>query len=170
MRTMMDGNEEGCLAGPDSGAPRLSFRPGCDPDHSAIGTIEPYFGQLRFRSSRIRRQAVQHMLRLARRAASKRLKQIAMAAAVSGMAAIGFSAHAQGYYFINGQPAPLNVARLMAANGLPFGYYWLDARGNWGAVGNPRPLGNIYTDRDGAPRHRSLSERGLLYSPGELLR
>lgn len=51
------------------------------------------------------------------------------------------------------------------------GYYWLNfSNGVWGYAGNPIPQGNI-TDNCYQQRHRpGLSERGLLYSPGELLR
>ena len=85
------------------------------------------------------------------------------------VAAFGFVttvsvARAQDWYYINRQPAPLSVAQAMAARGLPYGYYWLQANGNWGFEGNSDVVGNIYG------RRPSLSERGLLYSPGELSR
>ena len=50
------------------------------------------------------------------------------------------------------------------------GNYWLDmATGNWGYAGSYQVVGHIRDRCDGQPR-KSLSERGLLYSPGELLR
>jgi hypothetical protein len=61
-------------------------------------------------------------------------------------------------------PASAGVAQQMAARGLPFGYYWLQDNGNWGFEGNSDVVGNIYG------RRPSLSERGQLYYPGELLR
>jgi len=81
-----------------------------------------------------------------------------------GMLTISTAADAQGWYYINNQPASPEVAAAMAARGLQFGYYWLDANGNWGMAGSSDVRSNIYG------RRPSLSERGLLYSPGELLR
>lgn len=50
------------------------------------------------------------------------------------------------------------------------GNYWLDMRtGYWGYAGSYQAVGHI-RDRCGSQRGKSLSERGLLYSPGELLR
>ena len=73
-------------------------------------------------------------------------------------------ASAQDWYYINRQPASLEIARAMAARGLPFGYYWLQPNGNWGFEGSSDVVGNIYG------RRPSLSEGGRLYYPGELLR
>ena len=81
-----------------------------------------------------------------------------------GFVATVSAARAQDWYYINRQPAPLSVAQTMAANGLPYGYYWLQPNGNWGFEGNSDVVGNIYG------RQPSLSERGRLYYPGELLR
>ena len=52
------------------------------------------------------------------------------------------------------------------------GAYWLDLNsGLWGYAGNPIPQGYISDNCYQQDRHRpGLSERGLLYSPGELLR
>ena len=52
------------------------------------------------------------------------------------------------------------------------GDYWLDVNsGLWGYAGNPIPQGYITDNCYQQDRHRpGLSERGLLYSPGELLR
>lgn len=52
---------------------------------------------------------------------------------------------------------------------IPNGSYWLDPRnGAWGYAGRPRAQGVL-----GAPctasERRSLSERGLLYRPGEII-
>ena len=91
-------------------------------------------------------------------------KLMALVAAALGFVATGPGANAQGWYYINGQPVSNSVAQQIAAKGLPFGYYWLHDNGNWGVVGNSDVIGNI------SGRQPSLSERGLLYSPGELLR
>jgi hypothetical protein len=95
--------------------------------------------------------------------AGGRSRLIAVVAA-AGLVATGSAADAQAWYYVNGAPARPDVAEQMAARGLPFGYYWLQPNGNWGIQGNPDALGNIYG------RRPSLSERGSLYSPGELLR
>ena len=84
--------------------------------------------------------------------------------AALGLVAAVSVARAQDGYYINRQPAPLSVAQVMAARGLPYGYYWLQANGNWGFEGNSDVVGNIYG------RRPSLSERGQLYSPGEIIR
>jgi hypothetical protein len=91
--------------------------------------------------------------------------------AAACIAAISPPSVAQVFYMLNGRPAPPEIARYMAQNGLPAGHYWLNRDGYWGVVGNPQPLGNIYA---GAPpgttaRRPSLSERGMLYRPGEIL-
>jgi hypothetical protein len=99
-----------------------------------------------------------------------RLKSVAIGLALAaGIAAIGLPGAAQVFYTINGQPAPPHVARSMAQHGLPAGHYWLTPDGYWGRIGDPRPLGKIYASGGGSQRRPSLSERGLLYRPGEIL-
>lgn len=84
--------------------------------------------------------------------------------AAFGLVATVSDARAQDWYYINRQPATFDVARALAARGLPYGYYWLQPNGNWGFEGSSDVIGNIYG------RQPSLSERGRLYAPGELLR
>jgi hypothetical protein len=99
-----------------------------------------------------------------------RLKTLIFALAVgTAAAAAGPPAAAQVLYTINGQPAPPHIAQSMAQNGLPAGHYWLTPDGYWGVVGQPLPLGNIYASGGGGQRRPSLSERGMLYRPGEIL-
>ena len=65
-----------------------------------------------------------------------------------------------------------------ACTRVPTGRYWLLANGAWGYEGFPFPAGYVGEQcaharaaaPEPAPRRKSLSERGLLYSPGELLR
>jgi hypothetical protein len=83
-------------------------------------------------------------------------------------AAIAAPAAAQ-YYTLNGQTPPPSVAQYMAANMLPSGDYWLTNEGYWGVMGSNAPLGNIYAGSSSSRPHRSLSERGRLYYPGEIL-
>ena len=73
-------------------------------------------------------------------------------------------AQAQGWYIVNGQPASRELAEYLARRGLRFGYYWLQQNGNWGFAGNSDAVANIHG------RQPSLSERGRLFSPGELMR
>ena len=96
--------------------------------------------------------------------ARRYLKRIALTAAALGFLAAASAANAQNWYYVNGQPVSPIVAQALAARGLPFGHYWLRKNGNWGIAGNANVVGNIYG------RRPSLSERGLLYSPGELAR
>jgi hypothetical protein len=74
---------------------------------------------------------------------------------------------------VNGQRMnDVQVAYLQqrACTWIPNGHYWVDTRtGAWGYAHNPRVQGYIGDACRNAPRHRSLSERGLLYSPGEIL-
>jgi hypothetical protein len=95
---------------------------------------------------------------------SRRSKLTAWLAVTFGLVATVSAASAQDWYYINRQPASLDIAEVMAARGLPFGYYWLQPNGNWGFEGSSDVVGNIYG------RRPSLSERGRLYGPGELLR
>ena len=77
---------------------------------------------------------------------------------------------------VNGQLlAPQQIAVLDAAacTRVPAGRYWLLPNGAWGYEGVPVVagfIGQLCVQARGGPRHESLSERGLLYSPGELLR
>ena|SRR5256885_6107808 len=52
---------------------------------------------------------------------------------------------------------------------IPNGYYWLNTMtGAWGYAGIPIVQGYLGAACGGQQRHRSLSERGLLYTPGDL--
>lgn len=76
----------------------------------------------------------------------ERLKtSMAAAAIATDLTAPILPATAQTYYMINGQPAPPDVQMLMARSELPPGQYWLNGQGYWGRVGNPEPIGNIYS-------------------------
>jgi hypothetical protein len=75
---------------------------------------------------------------------SRRGKLLACLALAFGFVAAVSAASAEGWYYINRQPASLDIAQVMAARGLPFGYYWLQPNGNWGFEGNSDVVGNIY--------------------------
>jgi len=78
--------------------------------------------------------------------------------------------------FVNGQrmtDRQISQLEFFACTSIPNGGYWLNLdNGAWGYVGNWRVQG-IFGDLCNVPaqrQRRSLSERGLLYSPGEILR
>ena len=88
--------------------------------------------------------------------------------------ALAGSAAAERNVTVNGQRMdPNQVAFLDAAacTPIPNGRYWLAPDGTWGYEGIPYPMGVIGDQcyAQGTPRRKSLSERGLLYSPGEIL-
>ena len=75
------------------------------------------------------------------------------------------------YVVVNGErvtDADLAYLDQISCSHVPDGHYWIDMRtGIWGYPGSAAQ-GHI---ADNCNRHRpGLSERGLLYSPGELLR
>jgi hypothetical protein len=76
--------------------------------------------------------------------------------------------------FVNGQRmSDQQIAHLeaLACTTIPNGNYWLNlSNGAWGYVGS-RQVQGIFGDQCNAHRRRkSVSERGMLYSPGEILR
>ncbi|MCB1959755.1 MAG: hypothetical protein KDE68_04390 [Rhodocyclaceae bacterium] len=65
-------------------------------------------------------------------------------------------------------PAALQQLDRAACQRVPDGRYWIDWRsGAWGYRGGPQ---RGWVGEGCRQRPKSLSERGLLYSPGELLR
>ena len=62
---------------------------------------------------------------------SGRSKRMAWVAVAFGFVATVPVASARDWYYINRQPASLEIAQAMAGRGLPFGYYWLQPNGNW---------------------------------------
>ncbi|MGE3872153.1 MAG: hypothetical protein AB7F74_04255 [Parvibaculaceae bacterium] len=77
-------------------------------------------------------------------------------------------AHAGRFVIVNGQfMSPAQIQRLdrLACIAIPNGAYWLRNDGLWGYSGDPTPRGTL-----GDYCHRpSLSERRMLYRPGEIL-
>jgi hypothetical protein len=84
------------------------------------------------------------------------------------------AALAQRFVVLNGQllnQSEISLLDAWACTSIPNGYYWMNFNtGIWGYAGDPRPRGHISDYCRGPERRPSLSERGLLYSPGELLR
>ncbi len=85
-------------------------------------------------------------------------------------------AQASRYVVINGQrmnPRQLVAIDRMNCIRIPNGRYWFNFYTKaWGYEGNPYPQGRVgqACNRRRPRRRKSLSERGLLYSPGELFR
>ncbi len=84
-------------------------------------------------------------------------------------------AQAERIVIVNGQQLnqeQINNLEQIHCGPIANGNYWLDLNtGIWGYAGSPTPQGYI-TDPcyQQQQRRPGLSERGLLYSPGELLR
>lgn len=74
---------------------------------------------------------------------------------------------------VNGQrmtPAQLAVLDAAQCTHIPNGRYWLNTQsGAWGYAGSPIQQGWLGDGCRSGQRHRSLSERGRLYSPHEIL-
>jgi hypothetical protein len=83
-------------------------------------------------------------------------------------------ASAERYVVVNGKrlsSSEIQYLEQWRCGPIPNGAYWLNVNsGIWGYAGNPMPQGHI-SDPCWVGTHRpGLSERGLLYSPGEILR
>jgi hypothetical protein len=92
-------------------------------------------------------------------------------AAASILICSAVAAHAQAYVVVNGRvlsQSEIYALERQACTSIPAGNYWLRNDGIWGYAGNPVPQGRVW-EYCVQRRHPSLSERGLLYSPGELL-
>lgn len=103
----------------------------------------------------------------------RRLSWIMTAALVAVTWCAGLAA-AERFIVVNGKrlnPAEIRSLEQWTCTPVPNGRYWLNMQtGIWGYAGNPIPQGHI-SDRCGRQARRpSLSERGQLYSPGEILR
>lgn len=90
-----------------------------------------------------------------------------------GLISAAGAAQAQRRVFVNGHlmnPQQLVILDRMQCTFIPNGSYWLDtATGAWGYAGSPRRQGFVGDlCRTRGQRHQSLSERGLLYTPGDL--
>lgn len=76
------------------------------------------------------------------------------------------------FVIVNGQRlSDAQVAQLdrVQCTRIPNGRYWLNTNtGAWGYAGNPMRQGWLGDLCRQQQRHKSLSERGLLYTPGDL--
>jgi hypothetical protein len=101
-------------------------------------------------------------------------KPVLLLLAAASLSAGARAAHAERSVVVNGlrldggQIAWLEQRNCAA---VPNGRYWLDLRsGAWGYAGWPQVQGYLGAACGAArSRPRSLSERGLLYRPGELI-
>ena len=94
----------------------------------------------------------------------------AMAFLVMGIVSsfVANPAHAGRYVIVNGHflnPAQIQRLDQLACISVPDGGYWLRSDGLWGYAEDPRPRGTL----GDYCRMPSLSERRLLYRPGEIL-
>ena len=83
-------------------------------------------------------------------------------------------AYAERFVVVNGYrlsiPDIQNLERIRCGP-VPNGRYWLNMwSGLWGYEGNPRPQGHIKDNCYKPQRRPSLSERGMLFSPGDWVR
>jgi len=82
--------------------------------------------------------------------------------------------YAERFLIVNGQRLnnqQISYLEQIHCGPIPNGSYWLNFNsGLWGYAGNPAPQGYITDNCNRSQQRPSLSERGLLYSPGELLR
>lgn len=102
---------------------------------------------------------------------NKLVLQLLVAASMTAGAGV---AHAQRMVVVNGQRLDAaQIAQLEQRNcaRVPDGRYWLDVRtGAWGYAGWPQVQGVVGAACNASrPRPRSLSERGMLYRPGEIV-
>ena len=83
-------------------------------------------------------------------------------------------AFAERFVVVNGQrlstPEIQNLERVRCGP-IPNGRYWLNMwSGVWGYEGNPRPQGHIRDNCYNPQPRPGLSQRGMLFSPGDWIR
>ena len=83
-------------------------------------------------------------------------------------------AYAERYVVLNGQRLSIPAIQFLErihCGPIPNGRYWLNMQtGLWGYERNPRPQGHIRDNCYNLQRRPSLSERGMLFSPGDWIR
>ncbi|HSA80255.1 MAG TPA: hypothetical protein VLE23_05495 [Geminicoccaceae bacterium] len=91
----------------------------------------------------------------------------------SMLLAMAGAAQAERRVVVNG--VRLSLAEIQYLEGvrcgpIPNGSYWLDTTsGLWGYANDPRPQGYIQDNCYNPGRRPSLSERGMLFSPGDFI-
>lgn len=103
-----------------------------------------------------------------------RLRHSALAAIAALAALLSSAAQAwQRHVLVNGQRMTLQQLRMLDAaqcTTIPNGAYWLNLQtGAWGYAGSPMRQGWLGDGCRAQQRQRSLSERGRLYSPHEII-
>jgi hypothetical protein len=103
---------------------------------------------------------------------SMKLKHFVLGAGLVFALSVVGVAYAERYVVVNGQR--LSQGEIMRleqwhCGPIPNGHYWLNVySGIWGYAGDPRPQGHIMDNCYRRERRPSLSERGMLFYPGEL--
>src|SRR5262245_59162318 len=97
---------------------------------------------------------------------------IAVVASASAAHSQLYPGQGQRYVVVNGQrltaPQIMHLEK-MRCGPIPDGAYWLNpSTGVWRYAGNPTAMGHINDNCYSGGRRPSLSERGLLYTPGDL--
>lgn len=103
------------------------------------------------------------------------MRPLALLCLIAAAAAV-LPARAQSrWVFVNGERMSdaqvMQLSRIQCSF-IPNGHYWVDWQtGAWGLAGNPAQLGRLGEACRAArgQRRPSLSERGLLYRPGEII-
>jgi hypothetical protein len=104
--------------------------------------------------------------------AMRTILQVALVCSI--VVAIAGTARAERWVVVNG--IRLSVPEIQHLEGvscvpIPNGSYWLDSTsGIWGYANDPRPQGHITDNCYNRGWRRSLSERGMLFSPYDFLR
>lgn len=97
----------------------------------------------------------------------------AVAAGIAAAVLLAGEAEAERFVVVNGaRLSDLQITQLEEAGctPIPNGRYWLLPSGMWGYEGNSQPQGYLGDCCRMQCRRPSLSERGMLFAPGELAR
>lgn len=88
------------------------------------------------------------------------------------MLSVSNAAYAERYVVVNGNrlsDTDIMILERWRCGPIPNGHYWLNFNtGIWGYAGDPRVRGHIMDNCYNPGRRPSLSERGILFYPGEL--
>lgn len=105
---------------------------------------------------------------------AKKLKMLGIGVAGALAAVLASPAMAERYVVVNSER--LSIPEIQAlervhCGPIANGRYWLNYRtGIWGYADNPQPQGHIADNCRAPGRRPSLSERGMLFSPGDWVR
>jgi len=97
----------------------------------------------------------------------------AIAAGIAAAVLLAGNAAAERFVVVNGTRLTnpqIQQLEEAACTPIPNGRYWLQQSGMWGYEGNAQPQGYLGDCCRMQCRRPSLSERGMLFAPGELAR